>query len=163
MATAPNTNNPPAHPEQRLAELGLTLPKPATPVAAYVPTKRAGSLLYISGQIPIRDGAVVLQGRVGDTVSIGQAHECARICVLNALAAMKAAVGDLERVKQVVRVGVWVACKDDFVDQPKVANGASELLVSVFGETGRHARAAVGTNALPLGVPVEVEVLVEVE
>lgn len=152
----------PDHPESRLAALGLTLPKPSAPVAAYVPTKRVGALLFVSGQVPFKDGVLMAKGVVPSAVSMEEAVGCSRQCVLNALAAAKAALGDLARIKQVVRVGVWVACANDFTDQPKVANGASELLVSIFGEAGRHARAAVGTNALPLGAPVEVEVLFEV-
>jgi enamine deaminase RidA (YjgF/YER057c/UK114 family) len=149
--------------EARLAELGLTLPAAAVPVAAYVPTRRVGSLLWVSGQIPIVNGQLTAKGVVPSGVSLEAAQGAARQCVLNGLAAAKAALGRLDRVAGVVRVGVWVACEDGFVDQPKVANGASELLVAVFGEAGKHARAAVGANSLPLGVPVEVELLLEVK
>jgi enamine deaminase RidA (YjgF/YER057c/UK114 family) len=159
-----NTSNAPAgrvDPEANLARLGLVLPTPAKPVAAYIPARRSGSLLFISGQIPVRDGAMLATGRVPDVVSLEKARECARQCALNGLAAAKAELGSLSRIARVVRVGCFVACEDGFGDQPKVANGASELLVEVFGEAGRHARAAVGTNALPLNVPVEVEFLFE--
>lgn len=152
-------------PEQRLAELGLSLPTPAAPVAAYIPSRLAGNLLYISGQIPLKEGKVMATGAVGaglGAVTVELARECARQCALNGLAAAKAALGSLDRVKQVVRVGCFVACETGFGDQPKVANAASELLVAVFGEAGKHARAAVGTNALPLNVPVEIEFLFEV-
>jgi enamine deaminase RidA (YjgF/YER057c/UK114 family) len=156
------TTTTPTSPEQRLAQLGLTLPTPAAPVAAYIPTRRAGNLLYVSGQIPVRDGKVMLTGTVPGDVSLEQARECARQCTLNGLAAARAALGSLDAIKQVVRVGCFVACENGFGDQPKVANAASELLVEVFGEAGKHARAAVGTNSLPLNVPVEVEFLFEV-
>lgn len=149
-------------PEAALAKLGLSLPSPAKPVAAYIPTRQAGNLLYVSGQIPIRDGKVIMTGVVPTNISLEQARECAVQCTLNGLAAAKAALGSLSRVKQVVRVGCFVACDTGFGDQPKIANAASELLVEVFGEAGRHARAAVGTNALPLNVPVEIEFVFEV-
>jgi len=148
-------------PEARLTELGITLPTPAKPVAAYIPARRAGSLLYISGQIPMKDGQMIAKGAVPSEVSIEKAQECARQCVLNGLAAAKAELGSLSKIKQVVRVGAFVCSDRGFYEQPKVANGASELLVSIFGDAGRHARAAVGSVALPLGAPVEVEFLFE--
>jgi enamine deaminase RidA (YjgF/YER057c/UK114 family) len=147
--------------ESILIAAGLHLPEPAKPVAAYIPSRRAGSMLYISGQIPMRNGQLIASGSVPGRVSVETAQECARQCVLNGLAAVKAAAGSLDAVKQVVRVGVFVCSEPGFTDQPKVANGASELLVQVFGEAGRHARAAVGSVALPLGAPVEVEFLFE--
>lgn len=149
-------------PESRLQELGYALPVPSTPVASYVPARRVGELLYVSGQIPYNDGALLAKGVVGEGVTLEQAHACARQCALNALAAVKAALGDLSRVAQVVRVGVFVACRADFTDHSKVANGASDLLTAVFGDAGRHARAAVGAPSLPLGAPVEVEMVVQV-
>lgn len=150
-------------PEETLAKLGLTLPPPVAPVAAYVPTVRVGDLVYVAGQIPMVAGKLAKTGRLGENVSLEEGQTLARTCALNGLAAVKAEVGELSRVKRVVRVGAFVASADGFTDQPKVANGASELLVQVFGEKGRHARAAVGVNVLPLGAPVEVELLVEVE
>ncbi len=152
-----------ADPEARLAALGLKLPEPPKPVAAYIPSRRVGNLLFVSGQIPMSEGKLLHQGRVPGEVSVEQAKACARQCVLNALAVAKAAVGSLAAVKQVVRVGVFVCCEPGFHAQPQVANGASELLVEVFGDRGRHARAAVGSIDLPLGAPVEVEFLFEVE
>jgi enamine deaminase RidA (YjgF/YER057c/UK114 family) len=149
-------------PEAALARLGLKLPEPAKPVAAYIPTRLAGNLLYVSGQIPVREGKVMMTGVVPGQVSLEQARDCAVQCTLNGLAAVKAAMGSLSRVKQVVRVGCFVACETGFGDQPKIANACSELLVEVFGEAGKHARAAVGTNALPLNVPVEIEFVFEV-
>lgn len=149
--------------EARLKELGLELSSPAKPAGAYVPCKRVGNLVYVSGQVPLSGGKALATGPVPSVVSVEKAQECARQCVLNALSAIRAEVGSLDQVRQVVRVGVFVCSDDGFTDQPKVGNGASELLVAIFGEAGRHARAAIGTNALPLGVPVEVEFLVEVE
>lgn len=162
-AFPPAAVHAPMNPEESLAKLGLSLPQPTKPVAAYVPTVRTGNLVYVAGQLPFVDGKLPKTGRLGDNVSIEEGQVFARQCVLNGLAALKAEVGDLRKVKRVVRVGAFVACTDTFGDQPKVANGGSELLQQVFGEKGRHARAAVGTNALPLNSPVEIELLFEVE
>jgi len=148
--------------ESRLAELGLVLPEPSKPVAAYIPTKVTGNLLFVSGQVPFRNGVLLATGPVPRDASIELAQQCARQCVLNGLAAARAALGSLDRVVGVVRVGVFVQCEPGFTDQPKVANGASELLVEIFGEAGRHARAAVGSIALPLGATVEVEFILEI-
>ena len=150
-------------PEDTLATLGLRLPPPVKPVAAYVPTVRTGNLVFVAGQIPMVEGKLPKTGQVGRDVTLEEGQKLAQQCALNCLAAVKAEVGDLSRVKRIVRVGAFVASADAFTDQPKVANGASELLVQVFGDKGRHARAAVGVNVLPLGAPVEVEMLVEVE
>jgi enamine deaminase RidA (YjgF/YER057c/UK114 family) len=149
-------------PEQRLEELGLTVPGVAKPVAAYIPAIRSGNHVYTSGQLPMRDGRLLHTGAVGGVVSQAEAVECARQCALNALAAIKAEVGELAAVKQVVKVVVFVASTPDFTAQPLVANGVSELLGEVFGDAGRHARSAVGVAVLPLHAPVEVELLVEV-
>ena len=149
-------------PEETLQKLGFPLPTPAKPVAAYVPAVRTGNLVFVSGQIPFVDGKLAKTGQLGGAVSLEEGQQFARTCILNALAAVKAEVGDLSKVKRVVRVGAFVASTDSFTDHPKVANGASDLLLQVFGDAGRHARAAVGVSALPLGAPVEVELLVEV-
>jgi enamine deaminase RidA (YjgF/YER057c/UK114 family) len=149
-------------PEQRLAELGLSVPEVAAPVAAYVPAVRSGNHVFTSGQLPMRDGHLITTGKVGGGVSEEQAAECARQCGLNALAAILAEVGELSRVARVVKVVAFVASTPDFTGQPKVANGVSELLGEVFGDAGRHARSAVGVPVLPLDAPVEVELLVEV-
>ena len=149
-------------PEERLAELGLTVPDVAKPVAAYVPAVRSGSHVFTSGQLPMRSGELMATGKVGGAVTAEEAYECARQCVLNAIAAVKAEVGDLSLVKRVVKVVAFVASTPDFTGQPQVANGASELLGEVFGEVGQHARSAVGVPVLPLDAPVEVEILVEV-
>ena len=147
---------------QRLADLGLSLPKVAAPVAAYVPAVRSGNLVWTSGQLPFIDGALPATGKVGAEVDAGQAHDLARTCALNALAAIAAEIGDLEQVRRVVKVVGYVASAPSFFGQPGVVNGASELLGAVFGDAGRHARSAVGVAVLPLDAPVEVEVVVEV-
>jgi enamine deaminase RidA (YjgF/YER057c/UK114 family) len=148
-------------PEERLEQLGVTLPAPAAPVAAYVPCVRTGDLVYVSGQVPLVDGKPSHLGRLGAEVGLEDGVAAARTCAVNVLAALKAELGALARVRRVVKVTVFVASEPGFTDQPKVANGASELLGEVFGEAGRHARAAVGVAALPLGVPVEVDAIVE--
>ena len=149
-------------PEERLAELGLSVPEVAKPVAAYIPAVRSGHHVFTSGQLPMRDGQLMLTGKVGGEVSAEQATECARQCALNAIAAVKAEVGELSAVKRVVKVVAFVSSTTDFTGQPGVANGASELLGAVFGDAGKHARSAVGVPVLPLDAPVEVELLVEV-
>ena len=149
-------------PEERLASLGLTLPAVAAPVAVYVPAVRTGAYVYTSGQLPMVDGKLVATGKVGAQVSPEQAKELARTCALNALAAVKAEIGDLSSVVRVVKVVGFVASAPDFTGQPGVVNGASELLGEVFGDAGTHARSAVGVSVLPLDAPVEVELVVEV-
>jgi enamine deaminase RidA (YjgF/YER057c/UK114 family) len=149
-------------PEERLQELGVSLPAPATPVAAYVPCVRTGDLVYVSGQVPMVDGKPSHLGHLGDDVDLEAGRAAARTCAVNVLAALKAELGELSRVRRVVKVTGFVASTADFTDHPKVVNAASELFGDVFGDAGRHARAAVGVAALPLGVPVEVEAIVEV-
>ena len=146
---------------KRLAELGIVLPPVAPPVAAYVPAVRTGDLVFTSGQLPLVAGTLRRTGRVGAEVSADDAKECARICALNALAAVDALVG-LDAIRRVVKVVGFVASAPGFIGQPGVVNGASELFGEVFGEAGTHARSAVGVTELPLGAPVEVEILVEV-
>jgi enamine deaminase RidA (YjgF/YER057c/UK114 family) len=150
-------------PEERLEQLGVTLPVPAAPVAAYVPCVRTGNLVYVSGQVPLVDGKPSHPGRLGAEVGLEEGAAAARHCAVNVLAALKAELGELARVRRVVKVTVFVASEPGFTDQPKVANGASELFGEAFGEAGRHARAAVGVAALPLGVPVEVDAIVETD
>ena len=150
------------HPEERLAALGFSLPDVAKPVAAYVPAVRSGNHVYTSGQLPMRSGELMVSGKVGGEVSHEEAVECARQCGLNAIAAVKAEIGDLAAVKRVVKVVCFVASTPDFTAQPQVANGVSELLGEVFGDAGIHARSAVGVAVLPLDAPVEVELVVEV-
>jgi enamine deaminase RidA (YjgF/YER057c/UK114 family) len=151
-----------AHPEERLAELDLSVPEVARPVAAYVPAVRSGNLVFTSGQLPMRSGELITTGKVGGEVTPEEAVECARQCALNAIAAVKAEVGDLAAVKRIVKVVAFVASTPDFTGQPQVANGASELFGDVFGDAGVHARSAVGVPVLPLDSPVEVELIVEV-
>jgi len=149
--------------ETRLANLGLTIPDTVAPVANYVPAVRTGDLVVVSGQIPLVDGKPTFTGLLGETLSVEQGQAAARQCAINLVAQIRAACdGDLDRVARVVRLGVFVAATPDFTDHPKVANGASDLMVEVFGDLGRHARAAVGCSSLPLGVPVEVEGLIQV-
>ena len=149
-------------PEERLEAMGLAVPEVAKPVAANVPAVRTVSYVFTSGQLPMREGRLITTGKVGGEVTAEEAVECARQCALNALAAVRAEIGDLSQVKRIVKVVAFVASTPDFTGQPGVANGASELFGEVFGEAGRHARSAVGVPVLPLDAPVEVELLVEV-
>jgi enamine deaminase RidA (YjgF/YER057c/UK114 family) len=149
-------------PEERLQQLGVSLPAPAVPVAAYVPTVRTGDLVYVSGQVPTAGGKPTHLGHLGDDLDLEDGRAAARTCAINLIAALKAELGELSRVRRVVKVTGFVASAPGFTDHPKVINAASELLGEAFGEAGRHARAAVGVAALPLGVPVEVEAIVEV-
>ncbi|MFD6950491.1 LysR family transcriptional regulator [Nocardiopsis sp. TSRI0078] len=151
-----------ATPEERIAELGLTLPEVAAPVASYTPTVRSGDHVYVSGQLPFVEGELPATGKVGAEVDPDTARELAALCALNAVAAVRAEVGELSNVVRVVKVGGFVASAPDFTGHPGVVNGASDLLAKVFGDAGVHARAAVGVAALPLDAPVEVEMIVEV-
>jgi enamine deaminase RidA (YjgF/YER057c/UK114 family) len=148
--------------EDRLAELGLTLPDVAAPLAAYVPAARHGDLVWTAGQLPFVAGQLELTGKVGAEVEPAAAADLARTCALNALAAIKAEIGDLDRIVRVVKVVGFVASTPDFTGQPGVVNGASQLLGEVFGEAGKHARSAVGVASLPMDAPVEVELVVAV-
>ena len=149
-------------PEERLQQLGVSLPTPAAPVAAYIPCVRTGNLLYVSGQVPLVDGKPSHTGHLGDDVSLEDGRAAARTCAINLLAVLKAELGELSQVKQVVKVVGFVASAPGFTDMPKVVNAASELFGEAFGDAGRHARSAVGVAALPLGVPVEVEAIIEI-
>lgn len=148
--------------EKRLKALGIELPETAAAVANYVPVARAGDLLFVSGQLPMEEGRLVWTGTVGDLLSVEEGQQAARLCAINMLAQLRAALdGDLNRVKRVVRLGGFVASAGDFTAQPQVVNGASDLMVDLWGDAGRHARAAIGVNVLPLGAAVEVEGLFE--
>jgi enamine deaminase RidA (YjgF/YER057c/UK114 family) len=149
--------------EERLHELGIELPPASQPVASYVPVSLSGGLAYVSGQIPMSEGKLMWTGKLGENLDVAEGAAAAKRCVLQSLAAIRSELGSLDRVKRIVRVGVFVASAKGFTDQPKVANGASDLLVEVFGEAGRHARAAVGVSELPLGSPVEVEMIAEID
>jgi enamine deaminase RidA (YjgF/YER057c/UK114 family) len=149
--------------ESRLSALGITLPKAAAAVANYVPVTRTGNLAFVSGQLPMVDGKMVWTGRLGEALDIGEGQQAARLCAINVLAQLSNALdGDLNRVTRVVRLGGFVASAENFTAQPQVINGASDLMVDLFGDAGRHARAAVGVNVLPLGASVELEGLFEV-
>jgi enamine deaminase RidA (YjgF/YER057c/UK114 family) len=148
--------------EDRLKELGLSLPAPPKPVANYVPVVRTGDLLFLSGILPLRDGRLVLTGKLGENLTVEQGVEAARVAVLNGLSIVRSETGSLDRVKQIVKMVGYVASAPGFTDQPQVLNGASDLLVSVFGEAGRHARVAVGAAELPRLAPIEIELIVEV-
>jgi enamine deaminase RidA (YjgF/YER057c/UK114 family) len=149
--------------DNRLSELGITLPQPAAPVAAYVPTVEQGGLLHISGQVSFAKDGSLIKGRLGEDVDLDGGTAAARRCGIMLLAQIKAALGSLDRVERVIKLGVFVNSTPDFTDQPKVANGASELMQEVFGEAGRHVRSAVGVAVLPLGVAVEVDAIVAVK
>ena len=149
-------------PAERLAALGLTLPKVTPPLAAYVPAVRTGSYVYTAGQLPVADGKLLATGKVGADIGTAEAAALARTCALNALAAVTTVTGGLDAIVRIVKVTGFVASAPDFTGQPQVMNGASELLVEVFGDAGRHARSAVGTAVLPLDAPVEVELIAEV-
>ena len=146
----------------RLAELGIELPEPAAPVAAYVPAVEAGGLMHISGQLPFEDGEL-MTGRLGEDRDLDYGQRAARACGIMLIAQMRKALGSLDRVEQIVKLGVFVNSAGSFTDQPKVANGASELMQEVFGEAGRHARSAVGVPVLPLGAVVEIDAIVAVK
>jgi enamine deaminase RidA (YjgF/YER057c/UK114 family) len=149
-------------PEERVEELGLSIPEVPKPVAAYVPAVRTGQYVYTSGQLPMRDGMLLSTGKVGGEISAEDGKELAQQCALNAIAAVKGVVGELSGVVRVVKVVAFIASTPDFTGQPGVANGASELIGAVFGDAGQHARSAVGVPVLPLDAPVEVEMVVEV-
>lgn len=148
--------------ESRLAELQIELPTPPLPMATYVPAVRAGNLLFLSGVLPIRDGQLAFSGKLGRDLTVEQGMEAARLALLNALAIAKQEVGSLDRITRVVKVVGHVASAEGFVQQPQVINGASDLLVAIFGEVGRHARVAVGAAELPRGAPVEIEVILSI-
>ena len=149
--------------DNRLAELGISLPEPAAPVASYVPAVEAGGLLHISGQISVSEDGNLIVGRLGEDMNLDRGTQAARRCGIMLIAQMKAALGSLDRVERIVKLGAFVNSAPSFTDQPKVANGASELMQEVFGEAGRHARSAVGVPVLPLGVAVEIDAIVAVK
>lgn len=149
-------------PAQRLATLGLALPAVSPVIANYVPAVRSGNLVFLAGQVARGADGSILAGKVGRELTAAEGAAAARTCALQLLAALQAEIGDLAKVKRIVRVGGFVNCTDDFTAQPQVVNGASDLLVAVFGDAGRHVRASVGVNALPAGAPVEIELIAEI-
>jgi enamine deaminase RidA (YjgF/YER057c/UK114 family) len=148
--------------EDRLKELGIELPPAPQALASYVPVSVSGGFAFVAGQVPMAEGKPLVTGKLGDALDVAAGADAARRCALQALAALRSELGSLDRVRRIVRLGVFVASGPGFTDQPKVANGASDLLAEIFGESGRHARIAVGVSELPLGAPVEVEVLAEI-
>lgn len=151
------------HPENRLKALGIDLPSAPSSVAVYLPYKIIDHQLWVSGQIALIQGSLLHTGRVGVEVSLEEAQACARVCAINLIAQVQAAIGSLSKVKQVLKIHVFVACDPSFTEQHLVANGASELLGDIFGEAGRHARSAVGVSSLPLNTPVEIDAIFEIE
>jgi enamine deaminase RidA (YjgF/YER057c/UK114 family) len=149
--------------EDRIISLGLVLPEVPAPLAAYIPAKKTGQVIFTAGQLPLLKGELICKGLLGQDVDVEQAYQAARICTLNALAAIKGVVKDLDQVAQVVRVVGYVASTSTFTQQPAIVNGASELLLEIFGEVGKHARSAVGVASLPLNASVEIELTVEVK
>ncbi|EJF80628.1 hypothetical protein MCO_00142 [Bartonella sp. DB5-6] len=148
--------------ENHLKKFGITLPEATQPIANYVAVSQSGNQLFISGQLPLFDGKPIVTGKVGATVSVEQAKKSAETCALNILAQIKAALGDLNRIKRVVKITVFVAVDPHFTDIPLIANGASDLLTNILGEAGKHARSAIGVASLPMNVPVEVEAIIEI-
>jgi enamine deaminase RidA (YjgF/YER057c/UK114 family) len=149
--------------EDNLITLGITLPEPPNPIGAYLPATRAGDLVFVSGVLPMVEGKLFCQGKLGLEIGLEEGYEAARISCINALSIIKKELGSLDSIRRIVKITGYVASTPDFIDQPKVVNGASELLLSVFGEQGKHARAAVGCSSLPADSPVEIEMIVEVE
>jgi enamine deaminase RidA (YjgF/YER057c/UK114 family) len=149
--------------ESRLKELGVTLPSPPMPVASYVPCTISGNIVFVSGQIPIADGAIKYIGKLGVDVPLEAGQAAAQLCAINILAQLQAAIGDLDRVTRCLKLGVFINAAPDYTQHPEVANGASDLIAAVFGDAGKHARAAVGVGSLPRGVAVEVEAIFEIK
>lgn len=149
--------------DANLEKLGITIPNSAAPAANYMPWVRDGDLLYISGQLPFKDGKVAVEGHLGQDVSVEDGQDAAKWCAVNILAQVKAAVGSLDNIEQVIKLGAFVSCAPDFKQHPQVVNGASDFMVEVLGDKGRHARAAVGMSSLPLNAAVEIEAIIRVK
>ena len=149
--------------EEKIKKLGFEIPEAPKPLAAYTPAVQVGDMVYTSGQVPIEKGALKYAGKVGFDLSVEEGQKAAEICTLNGLSAIKRVITDLDKIEKIVKVTVYINSADGFTDQPKVANGASELLLNIFGEAGRHARSAVGVNELPIDSAVEIEMIVKVK
>lgn len=148
--------------EEKLKELGFELPEAPKPLASYIPVKKIGNLVFTAGQIPLKNGVLVYKGKIGKEIGLDNGINAAELCTINCLSVIKSAVGDLDNIKQIVKVTVFVNSSDGFTDQPKVANGASDLLVKLFSDKGKHVRSAVGVNELPIDASVEIEMIVEI-
>ena len=151
------------NPEDKLKELGIELPEPATPLASYVPALKTCRFVYVSGQLPLKDGKLVYEGTIPTDLTEEDGYEAAKIAAINIMAAIKSEIGELSKVKRIVKLTGYVQCTNDFKMQPKVINGASDLFVEVFGDIGKHTRAVMGVNSLPINTPVEIDAIVEVE
>ncbi len=149
--------------EEKLKEIGIEIPEAPKPLAAYVPAVVTGNFVFTAGQLPMKEGKLLYTGKVDSEVSLEEAYKAAQTCAINCLSAVKSAIGDLNKIEKIVKLSVFVASSEGFTDQPKVANGASELMVEIFGEAGKHARSAVGVSELPLNAPVEIEMIVQVK
>ena len=149
--------------EERIKELGFEIPQPPKPLAAYIPALQIGDMVFTSGQVPIEKGELKYAGKIGEDLTVEQGQKAAEICALNGLSAIKSVINDLEKIEQIIKVTVFVNSANGFTDQPKVANGASELLAKIFGEAGKHVRSAVGVNELPIDAAVEIEMIVKVK
>jgi enamine deaminase RidA (YjgF/YER057c/UK114 family) len=146
-------------PEERLNTLGITLPEAIKPLGSYIPTVRVGELIFLSGVLPLKEGRLLKIGKVGSSLTLEEAQEAARLCIINALSILRDEIGSLDNVKRCIRLTGYIASEKDFIEQPKVLNPASDLLVEVFGEAGRHSRVAVGVASLPLDSPIEIELI----
>jgi len=149
--------------EEKLKKLNIILPEPAKPIAAYIPALISGNSLFVSGQLPIKEGKLIYKGKIGRDLTLEQGYEAARLCAINILSAAKSAIGNLNHIKKVVRIAGYINCTEDFTAHSKVLNGTSNFLVSIFGDSGKHIRIAIGVCSLPLGSPVEVEAMFEIE
>jgi enamine deaminase RidA (YjgF/YER057c/UK114 family) len=149
--------------DKKLEELGIIIPDAPKPLASYIPAARSGSMVFTAGQVPMVNGKLVSEGKVGSEVTLEDAVKAAEICAVNCLSVIKSEIGDLDRIKRIVKVTVFVSSADGFTQQPQVANGASDLLVKIFGDAGKHARSAVGVSGLPVNAPVEIEMIAEIK
>ena len=149
-------------PEEKIRELGIQIPRAPVPLGSYIPSLRTGNLIFLSGILPLKDGKLYKSGKVGENLSLAEAQECAKIAVINALSALKTQTGTLDRIHRCVKVTGYIASAKNFFEQPQVMNAASDLLYSIFGESGRHVRSAIGASVLPLNAPIEIEFIFEV-
>lgn len=149
--------------EEKLKELGIEIPEAPKPLASYIPAAISGNLVYTAGQVPLEGGKLNYTGLVGKDISIEDAQKAAKVCAINCLSVIKSVIGDLNKIERILKLTVFVASSDGFVDQPKVANGASDFIVEVFGEKGKHVRSAVGVSGLPINAPIEIEMIAELK